>query len=250
MQDLYSTIQSAAENGEKRFAVLIDPDKIIPSHLDKTIQMAVECQVDYLFVGGSLLVRDELEYCVTRIKELSEIPVVLFPGSNKQISSSADALLLLSLISGRNAEWLIGQHVEAAMKLRDSNLEILPTGYILIDGGRETSVTYVSQTKPIPADKIDIAVSTAIAGELLGLKLIFMDAGSGALNPISSKMIKSVKKNINVPLIIGGGINTPDKAARACAAGADVIVVGNAIEKDASLIQGISDAVHQYVKSS
>lgn len=249
MQEIYSSIQAAADNGDKQFAVLIDPDKIIPTHLDQTIDNAVRCHVDYFFVGGSLLVRDELEYCVTRIKERCNIPVVIFPGSNKQISPHADALLLLSLISGRNAEWLIGQHVEAAMKLRKSKLEILPTGYILIDGGRETSVTYVSQTKPIPADKVEIAVSTAIAGELLGLKLIFMDAGSGALQPVSSRIIQSVKNNIHLPLLIGGGINSPDKAARACAAGADIIVVGNAIEKDISLIQAISDAVHQFVKS-
>ena len=192
------------------------------------------------------MIRDELEYCVERVKALCNIPAVLFPGSNKQITDKADALLLLSLISGRNPEWLIGQHVEAAIKLKKTSLEIISTGYMLIDGGRETSVTYVSQTKPIPADKTEIAVSTAIAGELLGAKLIFMDAGSGAINPISPRMIRSVKQAIQIPLVIGGGINTPEKANRACAAGADVIVVGNAIEKDAELIRSITEAVHQY----
>jgi putative glycerol-1-phosphate prenyltransferase len=249
MSDIYSSIQAAAFNGDKKLAVLIDPDKVYQPQLDATIDLASSSGVDFIFIGGSLLVRDELEFCVKRVKERCEIPVVLFPGSNKQVSNNADALLLLSLISGRNAEWLIGQHVEAALKLRKSSLEIISTGYILIDGGRETSVTYVSQTKPIPADKTEIAVSTAIAGELLGLKLIFMDAGSGALNPVSPRMIRSVKNNIQLPLIIGGGINTPEKATRACAAGADVIVVGNAIEKDAGLIRSMVDAVHQYVSA-
>lgn len=246
MREIYRSITASESVREKKIAVLIDPDKVSQPHLDRTIQLAHYCGVNFIFVGGSLLIRDELEYCVERVKALCNIPVVLFPGSNKQVTDKADALLLLSLISGRNPEWLIGQHVEAAIKLKKTSLEIISTGYILIDGGRETSVTYVSQTKPIPADKTEIAVSTAIAGELLGAKLIFMDAGSGAINPISPRMIRSVKQAIQIPLVIGGGINTPEKANRACAAGADVIVVGNAIEKDAELIRSITEAVHQY----
>jgi len=161
-----------------------------------------------------------------------------------QISKNADGILLLSLISGRNPELLIGKQVIAAPILKASNLDILPTGYILIDGGKPTAVSYMSNTNPIPFDKDDIAMCTAMAGEMLGLKLIYMDAGSGALNAISEKMIKKVSSNISIPLIIGGGINTPQKAILACKAGADIIVVGNAIEKDSSLIKKIGKAVH------
>lgn len=237
----------ASINRKKQFAVLIDPDKVSTDALLKTIDLANEVSVDYIFVGGSLVVNDTLVATVDVIKSLTQIPIVLFPGSNKQISREADALLLLSLISGRNAEWLISQHVEAAMQLRESQLEIIPTGYMLIDGGRETSVTYVSQTKPIPSDKTDIAVSTALAGNLLGMKVIFMDAGSGALKTIPTKMIQAVKSNISLPLIIGGGINTAEKAIKMCNAGADIIVVGNAIEKDVNLMKDISKALHQRV---
>ncbi len=237
----------ASINRKKQFAVLIDPDKVSTDALLKTIDLANEVSVDYIFVGGSLVVNDTLVATVDVIKSLTQIPIVLFPGSNKQISRDADALLLLSLISGRNAEWLISQHVEAAMQLRESQLEIIPTGYMLIDGGRETSVTYVSQTKPIPSDKTDIAVSTALAGNLLGMKVIFMDAGSGALKTIPTKMIQAVKSNISLPLIIGGGINTAEKAIKMCNAGADIIVVGNAIEKDVNLMKDISKALHQRV---
>jgi phosphoglycerol geranylgeranyltransferase len=244
---IYNKMYDASINRKKQFAVLIDPDKVSTDALLKTIDLANEVSVDYIFVGGSLVVNDTLVATVDVIKSLTQIPIVLFPGSNKQISRDADALLLLSLISGRNAEWLISQHVEAAMQLRESQLEIIPTGYMLIDGGRETSVTYVSQTKPIPSDKTDIAVSTALAGNLLGMKVIFMDAGSGALKTIPTKMIQAVKSNISLPLIIGGGINTAEKAIKMCNAGADIIVVGNAIEKDVNLMKDISKALHQRV---
>ncbi len=246
MQEIFSTIKTNQTKGGKCFAVLIDPDKVSQPQLNRTIDMAADCGVDFIFVGGSLILHDKFEYCVQCVKERCDIPVILFPGGNKQISAKADALLLLSLISGRNPEWLISQHVEVAIKLKESKLEIIPTGYILIDGGRETSVTYVSQTKPIPSDKVEIAVSTAVAGELLGMKLIFMDAGSGAINPVSPRMIRMVKQHIQCPLIIGGGINTSEKAIRACAAGADIIVVGNAIEKDTALIRSIADSVHHF----
>jgi phosphoglycerol geranylgeranyltransferase len=235
---------------EKKFAVLIDPDKVNSSSLLQTVELANEAGIDYFFVGGSLLVHDTLDNCVGIIKSASDIPVVLFPGNNKQVTPAADAILLLSLISGRNPEWLIGQHVEASLRLKESKLEIIPTGYILIDGGKETSVTYVSQTRPIPSDKTDIAVSTALAGEQLGHKLIYMDAGSGANNTIPVKMIQQVKKHVKLPLIIGGGIDTPTKAVRACMAGASVVVVGNAIEKEASLIKDMAESIHQCVSSN
>jgi putative glycerol-1-phosphate prenyltransferase len=200
--------------------------------------------VDYFFVGGSLLISNHLDECIKQIKALSNIPVILFPGSPSQVSKYADALLYLSLISGRNAELLIGQHVVSAPFVRKSGLEIMPTGYMVIDGGAPTTVSYISNATPIPSDKNEIALCTAMAGEMLGMKLIYMDAGSGAKRPITESMIEMVASHIEAPLIIGGGITDPEKAYRNCKVGADVIVVGNAIEKDASLIKEMADAVH------
>jgi phosphoglycerol geranylgeranyltransferase len=196
--------------------------------------------VDFFLVGGSLLTNLYLNKVVALIKDHCNIPVILFPGSNMHINAAADALLFLSLISGRNSDLLIGQHVVAAPILKKSRLEILPTGYILIDGGNVSTVSYMSNTTPIPADKYSVATCTALAGEMLGLKLIYLDAGSGALTPISPKMISSVKKAIEVPLIVGGGIDSVEKADKALEAGADLIVIGNAIEKNPDLLIDIS----------
>lgn len=234
------------QKGNKLFAVLIDPDKMRINKLEKIIELCNLAKIDFIFIGGSLLTNNIFDKCIYTIKKNSTIPVVIFPGSLIQINDKADAILFLSLISGRNAEMLIGKHVMAAPLLKKSNIEVIPTGYMLIESGKLTSVTYMSNTQPIPHDKDNIATSTAMAGEMLGLKTIFMDAGSGAFNPISHKMINSVSKVINVPLIVGGGINTPEKAYDNCMAGADVIVVGNAIESDTTLINEISDAVHSY----
>jgi putative glycerol-1-phosphate prenyltransferase len=180
---------------------------------------------------------------LSEIKKNTSIPVLLFPGSSMQVSKHADGILLLSLISGRNPEFLIGQHVIAAPYLKESGIEILSTGYILIDGGNATTVTYISNTTPIPADKAEIAACTAMAGEMLGLKMIYMDGGSGALNPINSALIKKVKQILTIPLIIGGGITTVEKALEACNAGADIIVIGNAAEKSPELIHQIKKAI-------
>lgn len=230
--------------GKKSFAVLIDPDKVNAQVMDELIELSVAAKVDYFLVGGSLVISNYLDECVQHIKQNCDLPVILFPGSPTQVSKYADALLYLSLISGRNPELLIGQHVVSAPLVKQSGLEIMPTGYIVIDGGAPTTVSYISNATPIPADKNDIAMCTAMAGEMLGMKLIYMDAGSGAKRPISESMIKVVADNIEAPLIIGGGIIHPEKAYLNCKAGADVIVVGNAIEKDASLIKEMSDAIH------
>lgn len=238
---IFSSIIKNKTHKKKQFAVLVDPDKFDTSTV---IKIAETAGVDFIFVGGSILTNGNLEACICTIKEETNIPVIIFPGNNLQISKSANGILLLSLISGRNSELLIGKQVIAAPILKSSNLEILPTGYILIDGGKQTAVSYMSNTNPIPHDKDDIAMCTAMAGEMLGLKLIYMDAGSGALNRISDKMIEKVSSTISVPLIIGGGIDTAQKALLACKAGADVIVVGNAIERDNSLIKKIAQAVH------
>lgn len=225
-------------------AVLIDPDKYHDGRLSSLLKLINENRVDMVFVGGSLLVRDHLENTLKTIKNGTGVPVVLFPGSLLQISANADALLLLSLISGRNADLLIGKHVIAAPYLKASGLEILPTGYMLIESGHLTTAHYISNTLPIPRDKDEIAVCTAMAGEMLGLKLIYMDAGSGAASPVTPSMIGSVRKSIGIPLIVGGGIRSPKQAVEACRAGADVIVVGNAIENDESLLKAIATATH------
>lgn len=241
---IYNTLTEKKQHGKKSFAVLIDPDKVNKSVLDELIELSTAAKVDYLLVGGSLVISNHLDECVQHIKQSCDIPVILFPGSPSQVSKYADALLYLSLISGRNPELLIGQHVVSAPFVKQSGLEIMPTGYIVVDGGAPTTVSYISNAAPVPADKNEIAMCTAMAGEMLGMKLIYMDAGSGAKRPITESMIEAVAKHIEVPLIIGGGILQPEKAYLNCKAGADVIVVGNAIEKDASLIKEMASAVH------
>jgi putative glycerol-1-phosphate prenyltransferase len=241
---IYHSITEKKRQGKKSFAVLIDPDKVNKPILDEIIDLCTTAKVDYLLVGGSLVISNHLDECVQHIKANCSIPVILFPGSPSQISKYADALLYLSLISGRNPELLIGQHVVSAPFVKQSGLEIMPTGYIVVDGGAPTTVSYISNASPVPSDKNEIAMCTAMAGEMLGMKLIYMDSGSGAKRPVSETMIEAVAKSISVPLIIGGGIRDAEKAYLNCKAGADLIVVGNAIEKDASLIKEMSDAIH------
>ena len=243
---IYNKIISDKKANKKSFALLIDPDKQDLSQLLTIINKAEKAKVDYFFVGGSLLTYDSLDTCLKTIKNNSTIPVVLFPGNAMQVNDKADGILFLSLISGRNAEMLIGKQVITAPILKQSSLEVLSTGYILVDSGKPTTASYMSNTTPIPADKDTVSACTAMAGEMLGLKLIFLDGGSGAKNPISSKMIATVSKSIDAPLIIGGGINSGEKALVNCKAGADIIVVGNAIEKNEDLISEISSAVHQF----
>jgi phosphoglycerol geranylgeranyltransferase len=241
---IYNNILKNKKKGKKIFAILIDPDKQTNEELLETVNIANNSNVDYFFVGGSLLINNSLEQSILTIKSNSSIPVVLFPGNAMQVSENADAILFLSLISGRNPEMLIGQQVITAPLLKQTDLEVLSTGYMLIDSGKPTTVSYMSNTTPIPYEKNYVAACTAMAGEMLGLKLIFMDGGSGAKTPISSHMIKSVSDSVNVPLIIGGGICSADKALENCQAGADIIVVGNAIEKENGLIKEISEAIH------
>tara|TARA_B100001057_G_scaffold197545_1_gene198211 strand:+ start:2284 stop:3033 length:750 start_codon:yes stop_codon:yes gene_type:complete len=243
---LYKNILTKKSKGKKLFAALIDPDKQKNSDLKLTLELACESHVDYLFVGGSLLTNDNLEKCIKTIKDNSNIPAILFPGNVMQINDQADGILFLSLISGRNADLLIGKQVISAPILKQTNLEIISTGYMIIDSGMPTAASYMSNTIPIPRNKNGIAASTALAGEYLGLKMIYMDGGSGAQKPINTEMIKKVSKNINIPLIVGGGICDAEKALENCKAGADIIVVGNAIEKDPNLIKEISQAIHSF----
>ncbi|TAH41350.1 MAG: geranylgeranylglyceryl/heptaprenylglyceryl phosphate synthase [Bacteroidetes bacterium] len=245
MNTLYSQIDLHRKEGKKSLAVLVDPDKTSPSQCTLLAQEAGICGVDFFFVGSSILRQNHLQTCVEALKKTSSIPVILFPGNIMQVSSDADAILFLSLISGRNPELLIGNHVLVAPMIRASKLEVIPTGYMLIDSGAPTSASYMSQTFPIPHDKNDIAECTAIAGELLGLKAIYLDAGSGARFPIRADMVSAVRKAIKIPLIVGGGIKTAEKAIELCAAGTDIIVVGNAIESQPNLLNEIAGALKE-----
>lgn len=238
--------KSNALQGKKSFALLIDPDDIHENGIQAIVHAAIENKVDYIFVGGSLITSNNLGPVVDAIKSFSNIPCVLFPGNAIQIHSDADAILFLSLISGRNPELLIGQHVVAAPVLKRSNLEIIPTGYMLVHSGRPTSVSYMSNTQPIPNDKPSLAISTAMAGEMLGLQCLYMDAGSGAQEPVSSKIIKGVRRSVDLPLIVGGGLNTARKAKEALEAGADMVVIGNTAQKNLSFLAEVSDIVQYF----
>ena len=239
---IFEQIAQKTDRGDKQLAILIDPDKSDTNSLSEVVSMAKQAAVDYFFVGGSLLTRDNIGHCIQELKKKCQIPVIIFPGSMLQVNAKADALLLLSLISGRNADMLIHNHVVAAPIIRNSGLEVIPTGYILVESGKITSVLYMSNTIPIPFDKIDIAVCTAMAGEMLGLKMIYMDAGSGALYTIPMEMVRAVKQNIKAPLVIGGGIRTPEEAMEIWDAGADIVVVGNAAEIDPGVTLKMGEA--------
>ncbi len=235
----------ARTRGRKLLAVLIDPDFGQDEPLlERTVQNACMARADLLLVGGSLLTTTAFDRCVARVKSLSDRPVLLFPGSPAQLSGHADAVLFLSLISGRNPELLIGHHVTAAPTVKALGIEAIPTGYMLVDGGKATTVSYVSQTAAIPHDKPGIAAATAIAGELLGLRTIYMDTGSGAKRTVSPEMVAAVRRNVELPVIIGGGIRDTATAKALCEAGADVLVVGTAFEQDPELIFAMSEAVH------
>lgn len=239
-------LEEAKGSRRKLLAVLIDPDLGSSGDLlERTVQNACMAKADLIFVGGSLLTTADLDRCVKRVKDLSDRPVVLFPGSPSQLSAHADAVLFLSLISGRNPELLIGHHVTAAPVVRALGLETIPTGYLLVDGGRTTTAHYVSQSTPVPHDKPSIAAVTALAGELLGLRSIYLDTGSGADRTVSPAMISAVRDQVQVPIIVGGGIRTTQQAHALCDAGADVLVVGTAFEEDPERIFAMSEAVHR-----
>ena len=239
-------LQNKSAAGRKSVAVLIDPDDVDETGLVQVLNAGIESKVDYFFVGGSLITAGEVASVVEFIKSYTDIPCVLFPGNAIQIHPAADAILFLSLISGRNPELLIGQHVVAAPVLKRSGLEVVPTGYMLIHSGKPTSVSYMSNTQPIPNDKPNLAVSTAIAGEMLGLQCIYLDAGSGASEPVPARMIKQVKKNIEVPLIIGGGLNSTYKVKNALDAGADIVVIGNGAQKNPGFLTEVSEMIQFY----
>src|SRR5690606_29333849 len=219
---------------------------LTPESCLKILALSETHPVDYFFMGGSLVTTQNQAALIQLIKENSQIPVILFPSNSLHIDHQADGILLLSLISGRNPEFLIGQHVLAAPLLKESPLEVIPTGYMLVDTGRQTTASYMSGTTPLPYDKPAIAACTAMAGELLGMKFIYVDGGSGAQKPVSPEMIAAVRRSVEVPLIIGGGINTKEKAEAALKAGADVIVIGNQIEHDQAFLAEVAQVVSSF----
>ncbi len=241
---IYTQIDEWRQKGEKVLALLVDPDKCRGEALAQQSRLIEAHQPHLVLVGGSLC-SHPVDEVVRYLKTHTHRPVVLYPGNPSQLSFNADALLFLSMISGRNPELLIGAHVTAAPAIRHHQLETIPTGYMLIDGGTPTSVEYISQTRPIPSQKTDIAVATAIAGQLLGLKLIYMDAGSGAKNPVPTEMISTVSQNIDLPLMIGGGINSPQRLKNAYEAGADIVVVGNVLEKEPEMLEEMMAVTRQ-----
>jgi len=242
---VYNIISNNKADGKRMFAVLADPDKYSKIKAAEIATLCLKANVDLILVGGSLLTTNNLESCIAAFRENCNIPILLFPGGVMQINPSADGIMLLSLISGRNPDMLIGKHVESACLIRQSGLEVIPTGYMLIDGGSFTSVQYISNTMPIPSGKEDIAISTAIAGEMLGLKMIYLEAGSGAVRPVAPSVISAVSKAVKIPVMAGGGICTAESAVNACKAGADIIVAGNIFEKKPDLIGRLADAVHK-----
>ena len=243
---IQTQLRKYKQAGRKAFAVLLDPDKVELDSFPYLLAESVQHGVDFFFVGGSLITRFAIDELVAAIHQHTDIPAILFPGNSLHIEPTADAILLLSLISGRNPELLIGQHVVAAPLLKRSKLEILPTGYILIESGRSTTVSYISNTTPVPHDKPSVAACTAMAGEMLGLQLMYLDAGSGAQKPVSAAMIAAVRQSVDTPIIVGGGINSIEKAYAALEAGADVIVVGNGIEENPDLLPEIAQAVRAF----
>lgn len=232
MKQIYKNIQEAARKGNKLLAVLIDPDKFSLERTQKFMEKVNSTIATHVFVGGSEVAEGLAHTLVSEIKRYTNLPVILFPGDVTQITDEADALLFLSLISGRNPDYLIGKHVAAVSKLKNTNLEIIPTGYVLIENGKETAVQRVTQTKPMPKANIQNIVDTAKAGELLGMKLIYLEAGSGAKEAVNGEIIKQVKQQLAIPLIVGGGIKSKEQLNTAYGFGADMVVIGTAFEED------------------
>ncbi len=240
MTMIYKDILNRTKEGQKMLAVLIDPEKITINEVANFVCKINSSVATHIFVGGSTVADNVAEILVKELKKHTELPIVLFPGDVSQISNEADALLFLSLISGNNPDYLINKHVEAAEKLRNYQLEVIPTGYLLIENGKKTSVEKVTQTSPLSRNDIRLVSNTAKAGEYLGMKLVYLEAGSGAEHPVPMSMISEVKNELSIPLIVGGGIRTKEQLTAAFGAGADLIVIGTALENDESFFNELT----------
>ena len=232
MKNLYSQIIKAKTNNQKLLAILLDPDKLVLENLDLLISKINQSPASHIFIGGSLVTTTIIDELIVKIKQNCNLPIVLFPGNPSQISDKADAILFLSLISGRNPDFLIEHQVKAAPILKQTQLEIISTGYILIESGNETAVERISKTKPLDRNNLDLALATAQAGEMLGNKLIYLEAGSGAKQAVPLEMIELVSQNIEIPLLVGGGIVDLQGIQNAYHAGADLVIIGTAFEND------------------
>lgn len=237
MKNSYHNILKSVSAKEKLLAVLIDPDKFSVESVSNFIEKVNQSLATHIFVGGSTVNEHDTDILVIEIKKYTKLPIILFPGDVTQITNKADALLFLSLISGRNPDYLIGKHIKAVSKIKNSNLEVIPTGYILIENGKETAVEKVTETKPIPRKNIQEIVDTAKAGEFLGMKLIYLEAGSGAKSPVPNQIINLVKRELEIPLIVGGGIRNKEQLENAYNSGADLVVIGTAFEEDESFFE-------------
>ena len=237
MKNIYPNILKAIASNDKLLAILLDPDKLEVENIEQLCSKINLSPATHIFVGGSIVANGATEQFVIELKKHISLPILLFPGDVNQVTNEADGILLLSLLSGRNPEYLIEQHVKAAPLLQKSNLEIIPTGYILIEGGVETAVQKVSNTLPIQQKNIDLTVHTALAGQYTGKQLIYLEAGSGATVPVDAKIINAVASSISIPLIVGGGIRSISKIEAAYKAGADLVVIGTAFEEDSTFFE-------------
>jgi phosphoglycerol geranylgeranyltransferase len=231
-KSIYQNILESRRIKKRLLAVLLDPDKVDLNDVPAILHQIKESPATHIFVGGSQVNSGDADLLLAELQGTSEIPLILFPGHPSQISTKADGILFLSLISGRNPDYLIGHQVEAAPMLKASGMEIIPTGYMLIDGGRETEVQRISQTKPMPQNDIASIVNTAMAGEMLGINLIYLEAGSGALRNVSPEIVAAVRCATSLPMIVGGGIRSEETMQQLYNAGADMIVIGTAFEND------------------
>ena len=246
--NIYQDILLAKQHGKQLLAVLIDPEKTSIEQLPTLVKLIHQSIATHIFVGGSTDQHNTIEPVIVALKKATMLPIIIFPGSANQVSKEADGILFLSLISGRNPEYLIEQQVQSAIQIKESSLEVLPTGYILVDGGKESAVERVSSSKPICQTNSELILRTALAGEFSGKKIIYLEAGSGAKTPVKSSIISLVKENLTIPLIVGGGIQTLHQLTTAYTAGADLVVIGTAFEKDPAFFNIIKkEAIHENI---
>ena len=241
---VFSQLNSVIDEKGAVYVVLIDPDRKNEDFLESRVETANKSSVDALFVGGSLMMDGKCNERVRRIKEASNVPVIFFLGGVGQLNSHYDAMLFMSVISGRNPHYLIGEQAIAAPMVKDIGIETIPTGYMLMDGGAGSTVEFMSGTRPIPMNRPDVAVAHALAGQYLGMKLIYLEAGSGAKEPVANEVVKAVTDALDIPAIVGGGIRSVETAAEKVNAGASIIVTGTVIEENSSIMKDIADAVH------